>query len=48
MVIGKKGQEIDNYVKMLAKLLKKNNIEISVQEVKNPELDAIFSCTKYC
>lgn len=39
-VIGKKGEEIDKLRKMLAKLLKKNNIEISVQEVKKPELDA--------
>jgi len=40
MVIGKKGQEIDFLRKDLARLLNRKNIEISVQEVKNPELDA--------
>lgn len=40
VVIGKKGQEIEDLKVKLAALLKKNSIEISVQEVKNPELDA--------
>ncbi len=40
VVIGKKGQEIDNLRKGLAHLLKRDNIEVSVQEVKSPELDA--------
>jgi len=40
VVIGKKGQEIDSLRKELATQLKRNNIEISVQEVKSPELDA--------
>lgn len=39
-VIGKKGQEIDYLRNQLIKKLKKNNIEISVQEIKTPELDA--------
>lgn len=40
VVIGKKGQEIDALRKGLAKHLKRDNIEVSVQEIKNPELDA--------
>lgn len=40
VVIGKKGQEIESLKRDLAKQLKKQNIEISVQEVKQPELDA--------
>ena len=39
-IIGKRGQEIDALREMLAKKLGKSNIEISVQEVKNPELNA--------
>lgn len=39
-VIGKKGQSIDFLRSELIKKLKKNNIEISVQEVKTPELNA--------
>ena len=39
-VIGKKGQGIDQLRKDLAKVIKKENIEVSVQEIKNPELDA--------
>jgi len=40
MVIGKKGQEIEGLRKELSSLLNLNNIEISVQEIKKPELDA--------
>ena len=40
VVIGKKGQEIDNLRRGLAHLLKRDNIEVSVQEIKVPELDA--------
>jgi small subunit ribosomal protein S3 len=40
VIIGKKGQEIDAVRTKLAKMFGKNNIEISVQEVKTPELDA--------
>jgi small subunit ribosomal protein S3 len=39
-IIGKRGQEIDYLRTQLISKLKKNNIEISVQEVKSPELDA--------
>lgn len=40
VVIGKKGQEIDSIRKAIAKLVGKNSIEVSVQEIKNPDLDA--------
>ena len=40
VVIGKRGQEIETLKNDLASLLKKKNIEISVQEVKSPELNA--------
>ena len=40
VVIGKKGQEIETLRKELAKLTKRSNVEVSVQEVKTPELDA--------
>ncbi len=39
-VIGKKGQEIDALRKKLADILHRENIEISVQEIKTPELSA--------
>jgi small subunit ribosomal protein S3 len=43
MVIGKKGQEIDHLRSQLVKLLGgKRTAEISVQEVKSPELDAML------
>ena len=40
VVIGRKGQEIEQLRKSLAQEIKKQNIEVSVQEVKRPELDA--------
>lgn len=40
VVIGKKGQEIDNLRRGLAQLLKRDNVDVSVQEIKVPELDA--------
>lgn len=40
IVIGKKGQEIEALRKDLAAMLKRPNVDVSVQEVKNPELDA--------
>lgn len=40
VLIGKKGQEIGALRKDLAHLLNRPNVEVSVQEVKNPELDA--------
>ncbi|HVX01210.1 MAG TPA: 30S ribosomal protein S3, partial [Candidatus Babeliaceae bacterium] len=39
-VIGKKGQEIDAIRKKLSQLLGRDNVEVSVQEVQNPELSA--------
>lgn len=39
-VIGKKGQEIDILRTQIGQMLKKGDVEISVQEVKHPELDA--------
>lgn len=41
-VIGKQGQEINNLRTGLAQLSKKKNVEVSVQEVKTPELDAVL------
>lgn len=38
-IIGKRGQEIDTLKQQLSKFLKKN-VEVAVQEVKKPELDA--------
>ncbi len=42
LVIGKKGQEIDSIRKNLSKVIGVNNVEVSVQEVKNPELNAVL------
>jgi len=39
-IIGRKGQEIEKLRTQLIALIKKQNIEISVQEVAKPELDA--------
>lgn len=41
-IIGRKGQEIETLRNQLSALIKKQNIEISVQEVAKPELDAIL------
>ncbi len=40
VLIGKKGQEMEVIRKKLAELLHRGNIEVSVQEVKNPEISA--------
>jgi small subunit ribosomal protein S3 len=40
VVIGKKGQEIDAMRKQLAQMTKRANVEVSVQEVKQPDLSA--------
>jgi small subunit ribosomal protein S3 len=40
VIIGKGGQDIESLKKDVSNLLKKTNVEISVQEVKSPELDA--------
>ena len=42
VVIGKRGQEVETLRQDIAKLINKNNIEVSVQEVKSPELNAIL------
>ena len=42
VVIGKKGQEIESLRNEIARRLNKKNVEISVQEVKQPELDAVL------
>lgn len=42
MVIGKKGQEIESLRLQLAQQLNKQSVEVSVQEVKNPETDAML------
>jgi small subunit ribosomal protein S3 len=40
IVIGKRGQDIDTLRKNLSRHLNKKSVEISVQEVRQPELDA--------
>jgi small subunit ribosomal protein S3 len=40
MVIGKRGQEIDTLRKQLATLIGVSSVEVSVQEIRQPELDA--------
>lgn len=40
LVIGKKGQEIEGLRQRLAKLVKSSLVEVSVQEIKKPELAA--------
>lgn len=40
VVIGRKGQEIDGLRREIAKITGKNAVEVSVQEVKNADLDA--------
>lgn len=42
VVIGKKGQEIDNLRKKIADITGKKGVEVSVQEVKNADLDAML------
>lgn len=42
VVIGKKGQEIESLRNEVARRLNKKNIEISVQEIKQPEMDAVL------
>lgn len=42
VVIGKGGKEIDDLRALFATKLKKTSVEISVQEVKKPELDAVL------
>lgn len=40
LVIGKKGQDIEILRKDLSKLIKKPSVEVSVQEIESPELNA--------
>ncbi|HEX2977792.1 MAG TPA: 30S ribosomal protein S3 [Candidatus Babeliales bacterium] len=40
VIIGKGGQDIETLKKDISNFLKRPNVEISVQEVKSPELDA--------
>lgn len=42
IVIGKRGQDIDYLRTELARRWNKKNVEVSVQEVKNPEMDAVL------
>jgi small subunit ribosomal protein S3 len=42
VVIGKKGQEIESLRKKIAEHLKGQNVEVSVQEVKSPEIDSMI------
>lgn len=42
IIIGKKGQDIEALRKGLAKAVGRRSVEVSVQEVKNPELDAVL------
>ncbi len=42
VIIGKRGQEIESLRSELGSRLNKKNIDISVQEVKQPELDAVL------
>ncbi len=42
IVIGKRGQDIDFLRTELARRWNKKNVEVSVQEVKNPEMDAVL------
>lgn len=43
IVIGKKGQEIETLRKDLSSLLKGRTVEVSVQEIKTPELSALVA-----
>lgn len=40
LLIGKKGQDITDFKKSLGNYINKANVDISVQEIKKPELDA--------
>lgn len=41
-IIGKKGQEVDVLRKNLASMLQVNGVDISVEEIKTPEIDAVL------
>lgn len=40
LVIGKKGQDVDQLKKKLANMLQVGSVDVSVEEVRNPEIDA--------
>ena len=42
VVIGKKGQDVEVLKKKLASILEVNSVDISVEEVANPEIDAVL------
>lgn len=42
VIIGKRGQEIETLRNQIAKMLGKGSVEISVQEVKKPEMDPML------
>jgi small subunit ribosomal protein S3 len=48
VVIGKKGQEIESLRKEIAKLLKRESVDVSVQEIKTPELDSLVVAKSIC
>jgi small subunit ribosomal protein S3 len=41
-IIGKRGQEIDSLRNQINSMTKRTNIEVSVQEIRKPELDALL------
>lgn len=42
MIIGRKGQDVEKLKKELAKILQVGSVDISVEEVSNPEIDAVL------
>ena len=47
VVIGHGGDEIEKLKKELSKLVDEN-IQISIMEIKNPDVSCCISCRKYC
>ena len=47
IIIGKKGQEVDNLKEELKKITSKD-IEVNISEIKRPELNAIFVASNIC
>tara|TARA_Y100000588_G_C14249714_1_gene922965 strand:- start:250 stop:894 length:645 start_codon:yes stop_codon:yes gene_type:complete len=42
LIIGKKGQDVEKLKKELAKILQVGSVDVSVEEVQNPEVDAVL------
>lgn len=42
VVIGKKGQDVEALKKKLAQILQVGSVDVSVEEVRNPEVDAVL------